>query len=202
MSPQGHLPSGVQTELVRRAKAGDRASIEQLLSVSRPRARRLSARFTPPAGMDAADLEQEGVLGVLSALTRWDPGRGVPFLVYADFWIYARMQRVVERAGRSIPAMSLDALTGDPGAANEALTGWVEPIEEQVVHSFERAAARAHLKELPERLRQIVWYRLSGYTCQEISAWYGISRQRVAQLEQEGYQRLRRAVPAAEVAIS
>jgi len=38
-------------------------------------------------GVDYEDLVQEGFLGLLEALRRWDPNRGVRFLTYAVWWV-------------------------------------------------------------------------------------------------------------------
>jgi RNA polymerase primary sigma factor len=40
-------------------------------------------------------LMQEGVVGLLRALGRYDPGRGVPFWSYASWWVRQAMQQVV-----------------------------------------------------------------------------------------------------------
>ncbi len=38
-------------------------------------------------GIDYEDLMQEGYLGLLEAVSRWDPDRGVRFLTYAVWWV-------------------------------------------------------------------------------------------------------------------
>jgi RNA polymerase sigma-32 factor len=46
-----------------------------------------------PNGMDARDLFQEGAIGLLQAIRRFDPSRGVRLSTYASFWIRAFMFR-------------------------------------------------------------------------------------------------------------
>jgi RNA polymerase sigma factor (sigma-70 family) len=41
------------------------------------------------------ELIQEGVVGLLRALQRYEPGRGVPFWAYAVWWVRQAMQEVV-----------------------------------------------------------------------------------------------------------
>ncbi|HEY1515750.1 MAG TPA: sigma factor, partial [Solirubrobacteraceae bacterium] len=41
------------------------------------------------------ELTQEGVVGLLRALDRYDPDRGVPFWGYAAWWVRQAMQQVV-----------------------------------------------------------------------------------------------------------
>ena len=43
-------------------------------------------------GLDQADLLQEGVVGLLRALQRFDPERGAPFAAYAGWWIMQSLQ--------------------------------------------------------------------------------------------------------------
>jgi RNA polymerase sigma factor (sigma-70 family) len=79
--------------LVLRAQAGDAAAREQLIERLLPlvagQARRLRTE-----GLDPADLVQEGVVGLLRALARFDPDRGAPFVAYASWWVRNAMQEL------------------------------------------------------------------------------------------------------------
>jgi RNA polymerase sigma factor (sigma-70 family) len=46
------------------------------------------------------ELMQEGVVGLLRALQRYDPARGVPFWAYAVWWVRQAMQQVVSELSR------------------------------------------------------------------------------------------------------
>jgi RNA polymerase sigma factor (sigma-70 family) len=48
------------------------------------------------------ELTQEGVVGLLRALERYDPDRGVPFWGYAAWWVRQSMQQVVSELSRPI----------------------------------------------------------------------------------------------------
>jgi RNA polymerase sigma factor (sigma-70 family) len=78
-------------ELVRRARAGDRRAQEELISRLLPIVRSIARRFRTE-GLDQADLLQEGIVGLLRALRRFDPDRGVPFAAYATWWIRQALQ--------------------------------------------------------------------------------------------------------------
>jgi RNA polymerase primary sigma factor len=56
--------------------------------------------------VDRVELLQEGVVGLLRALERYDPGRGVPFWGYATFWVRHAMQQLVAELTR--PAVLSD----------------------------------------------------------------------------------------------
>jgi RNA polymerase sigma factor (sigma-70 family) len=50
--------------------------------------------------VDRDELTQEGVVGLLRALERYDPERGVPFWAYAVWWVRLAMQQVVSELSR------------------------------------------------------------------------------------------------------
>jgi RNA polymerase sigma factor (sigma-70 family) len=77
--------------LVRRAQAGDTAAREQLIERLLPLVSSLARRYRTE-GLDQTDLIQEGVVGLLRALERYDPARGVPFAAYATWWIRQSLQ--------------------------------------------------------------------------------------------------------------
>jgi RNA polymerase sigma factor (sigma-70 family) len=78
-------------DLVRRAQAGDTRAREQLIGRLLPLVSSLARRFRTE-GLDQTDLIQEGIVGLLRALERYDPGRGVPFAAYATWWIRQSLQ--------------------------------------------------------------------------------------------------------------
>jgi RNA polymerase sigma factor (sigma-70 family) len=53
----------------------------------------IARRYRTP-GLDRADLVQEGCVGILRALRRFDPDRGVPFSAYAALWIRQALQEL------------------------------------------------------------------------------------------------------------
>jgi RNA polymerase primary sigma factor len=87
--------------LAERALAGDSGARDRLLARCLPMVMR-SARGYAGQDVEVADLVQEGVLGVLRALQRFDPGRGVPFVAYAGWWIRQAMQQAIAEQSRSV----------------------------------------------------------------------------------------------------
>lgn len=79
------------TALVVRAQAGDLAAREQLIDRLLPLVSALARRFRTE-GLDQTDLIQEGIVGLLRALGRYDPARGVPFAAFAAWWIRQALQ--------------------------------------------------------------------------------------------------------------
>jgi len=77
--------------LVARAQAGEAAAREQLIERLLPLVSSLARRFRTE-GLDQTDLIQEGIVGLLRALERYDPDRGVPFAAFATWWIRQALQ--------------------------------------------------------------------------------------------------------------
>ncbi len=63
---------------------------------------RQQARRYRCAGCSVADLEQEGNLGLLRAIDRFDPDRGVRLSTYAAWWVRAYILRFIEHNSRII----------------------------------------------------------------------------------------------------
>ena len=78
-------------DLVQRAQAGDIAAREQLIDNLLPLISALARRFRTE-GLEQTDLIQEGIVGLLRALERYDHERGVPFAAYATWWIRQSLQ--------------------------------------------------------------------------------------------------------------
>ena len=77
--------------LARRALAGDDAAQEELIRRLLPLVQSIARRYRTE-GLEQADLLQEGIVGLLRALQRFDPERGVPFAAYASWWIRQSLQ--------------------------------------------------------------------------------------------------------------
>ena len=77
--------------LARRAQAGDEAAREELIRRLLPLVHATARRYRTE-GLGQADLLQEGIVGLLRALQRFDPGRGVPFAAFATWWIRQSLQ--------------------------------------------------------------------------------------------------------------
>lgn len=79
--------------LARRAQAGDARAREELIERMLPLVNSI-ARGYRTAGLEYADLVQEGCVGILRALRRFDPSRGVPFAAYSALWIRQALQEL------------------------------------------------------------------------------------------------------------
>jgi RNA polymerase sigma factor (sigma-70 family) len=78
-------------ELARRAQAGDASAQEELIHRLLPLVE-VTARRYRTEGLEQVDLRQEGIVGLLRALQRYEPSRGVPFTAYATWWVRHSLQ--------------------------------------------------------------------------------------------------------------
>ena len=77
--------------LAEQAQSGDAAAREGLIERLLPTIGAL-ARSYRAEGLDHADLVQEGIVGLLRALQRYDSSRGTPFRAWAAWWIRQALQ--------------------------------------------------------------------------------------------------------------
>jgi RNA polymerase sigma factor (sigma-70 family) len=79
------------TALARRAQAHEVGAREQLIERLLPLVSALARRYRTE-GLEQSDLIQEGTVGLLRALERYDADRGVPFAAFATWWIRQALQ--------------------------------------------------------------------------------------------------------------
>jgi len=86
-----------ERDLLRRALSGDSAAVTGLVTNHRRFVVGMARRYRG-YGLPMADLVQEGMVGLMQALRRFDPGRDVRFATYARWWIRAAIQEYVARS--------------------------------------------------------------------------------------------------------
>ena len=87
--------------LVLAAKSGDRAARAQLVEAFMPLIA-AAARTYRSVHVQRLELLQEGIVGLLRGLERYDPDRGVPFWGYATWWVRQAMQQLVAELTRPV----------------------------------------------------------------------------------------------------
>jgi RNA polymerase sigma-32 factor len=218
---------------------GDRAAANRLVTANLRLVARIAREYSSSAGLQ--DLIQEGNLGLLKALERFDPDRGIRFTSYASWWIRAYILRFIvgnhrlvrigstkaqrrvffqlrkelarlEREGGEPDVKELarrfeiseEELTSlaahvqgaevaiDPAGdrdASFAVTSENRPdhlVERKELHGRVRAAIDRLSETLGDRERALLdarWLSDEPATLQEIGERFGITRERVRQLE-------------------
>jgi RNA polymerase sigma-32 factor len=244
------LAPSVEQELALRQKEGDRDAGRRLVEGCLPYVLAIAAEYRR-WGVAIEDLVQEGNLGLLKAVERFEPRRGVRFATYAAYWIRAEIREYLLRHYRIVRlgsskgerrALRLyrrtredrpEVLSAMSGLSQERVE-WLLPViasgdvsmnapprdagsplqdrmpdagrsaedalcaaDEQRRLEIEVAAA---LAELPAREQDIVRRRLltdDPVTLHELGEAWGVSRERVRQLEEHAKTRIRRRLQGA-----
>ena len=249
------LTAAEEVVLAKRVEAGDKAARTHLTRANLRLVVNVAKRYAT-GGLPLLDLIQEGNLGLMQAVERFDWRRGFKFSTYATWWIRQAITRslsndsrtvrlpvhVVEtlrkirriapdlatqlernptadelgevlkldptriveivRAGRSL--MSLEQPVGEDG--EEPLSDFVEDPEPEapdarlLVESLSDDVDRA-LAILPDRERTILTLRfgLDGnepWTLDDIGTHFGLTRERIRQLQVEALRKLQRSQAA------
>jgi RNA polymerase sigma factor (sigma-70 family) len=102
LSGRPRLPQALERRLLEAAKAGDRRSREQLVEAFLPLIAGVARVYRGSGRITRVELLQEGVVGLLRALERYDPDLEVPFWGYASWWVRQAMQQLVAEITRPI----------------------------------------------------------------------------------------------------
>jgi len=90
-----------EAELARRAEGGDREAREKLIASNLGLVVAVAKRYRT-SELALLDLIQEGVIGLISAVDKFDWRRGLRFSTYATWWIRHSIQRAIANKARAI----------------------------------------------------------------------------------------------------
>ena len=212
-------------------------------------------------GLNQADLIQEGNIGLMKAVKRFNPEKGVRLVSFAVHWIKAEIHEYILRNWRIVKIattkaqrklffnlrsskqrlawlsaseaeamakelgvdvrtvyemegrMSAPDVGFDPKADEDDETAWLAPanyledrsadplrlLEQSTYEEDSVEQLHAALEQLDERSREILqqrWLNENKATLQELAERYGISAERVRQLETQAMKKLRSAISA------
>jgi RNA polymerase primary sigma factor len=84
------------------AQNGDEVARTKLIELFTPLIASIARLYRGSRAVDRGELMQEGVVGLLRALERYDPERGTPFWAYASWWVRQAMQQLVAELCRPV----------------------------------------------------------------------------------------------------
>ena len=88
-------------ELALKAKKGDRAAREKLLNANLRFVVSVAKKFRGQ-GLPLSDLINEGNIGLITALDKFEPEKGYHFISYAVWWIRQAIMKAISEKGRTV----------------------------------------------------------------------------------------------------
>jgi RNA polymerase primary sigma factor len=95
------LTHAEEIELSKAAKAGDKRARQRLIEKNLRLVVSVAKKYRG-YGLPFEDLIQEGNIGLMKAVEKYDPDRGFRFSTYATWWVRQAVQRAVADKGRTI----------------------------------------------------------------------------------------------------
>lgn len=229
MMKQKFLTRAEEVDLISRWKdQRDKRAREKLLTAHLPFVHKMAKKMAG-YGVSIEDIAQEGMIGLIHSLDRFDPNVGTRFVTFAQWHIRAHMQEFISRNLRLVklpekaiktpkshaveiqPDVPLDAVASPDSPDLKLIDALVDdrPNPEELICEYDaqqhlRLRIDAAMRKLPARSRAIIRSRYMGdekETLTSIAERYQISHERVRQIEKQSLQMIRKTLRSAESSV-
>jgi RNA polymerase primary sigma factor len=205
----------IEMDLCTRAKSGDRDAIDRLLKMHEGCLVRYARRFR---SIDFDDALQEARIAAIEALENFDPTLGYRFLTFACRKILWRLNRIKETGGTirtptyanlakcspdayalASNAWGMRSLDAPTAATGRPMRDGIK-VENDPAREIERREELERLSGafnvLTTREREVIRRRMGEETLEQIGERFGLTKERIRQIETKAKERLRLALVA------
>ena len=205
ISAYAQLSAQDEQLLAERARKGDNQARKRLIEAYLIWVVNIAKRHMRP-GVELLDLIQEGNIGLIEAVDKFDPNTGNRLSSLAMFWIRKEIQRYLDGTEEYITSLDMDVeyqgeivFLSDIIEDQASLLG--EPTIEHVETKIEREERQRLINsmlsklESGEKLVLQLMYGLEGYprmTREEVAQVIGVGRQYISRIRINALKRLRK----------
>lgn len=136
------LTAEEEIELAKRVQKGDKEARERMIKANLRLVISIAKRYVN-LGVPLSDLIEEGNIGLMKGVEKFDPKRGYRFSTYAAWWIKQGVSRAIIDQGKMIRV---------PVYMNEEILKYKKMVE-KLTHHLKR---RPHLAEVAKRMKLTV----------------------------------------------
>lgn len=210
---QSLLSAEEEKSLARKLQSGDTFARKKMIEANLRLVVKIAHRYRH-RGISLSDLIEEGNLGLIRAVGKFDPERGFRFSTYATWWIRQAIDRAIMNQARMVrlPIHILKDINSYFRVVKEFTSktmdfdhAFIETLPdesaEDPVDQLEQERLKDYilswLKQLPQKYKEVIVRRfgLLGHepaTLEVVGVEVGITRERVRQIQTEALKRLRR----------
>ena len=188
--------------LAQAASQGDAEARERLIHAHLPLVVRVAKLYMLPRD-EIMDLIQEGNIGLITAVDKFDPTRGTKFSTYAFFWINKQIQRFLNHEPDDLVSLDMEItnssehlLLSDTIADRPTLLGsqTIQHIDAKMEYEELQRQVREMLSHLSAREQEVIrlLYGMGlrrSYSVSEVAKMLRISKVRVCQLRDRALRR-------------
>lgn len=197
------MERGERTREVRRAIAAAEAAKDRFIRANLRLVVSVARRYPLPPGMELLDLVQEGNLGLIRAVEKFDYSRGNKFSTYASWAIMKNFARTIPNEFKHRDRFRTTAEELFLARQDER----TDPYAEENAHQRRQRELGRILNRLDEREQKIIVARFGlgrgnePATLKEVGEELGVTKERIRQLEARALTKLREAADESKIDI-